>query len=263
MKFRILYVFLLLALACSRGNKEDLIPRKQFTQLLTEIHLFDALATEYVIREEMRKIDSATLYSSIFAEYGVDQHQFDNTLKHYTRRPKEFEEIYNDVFAEITKINEEFKSEEQLYNSAAGDELLHVKSFKQFKGDTIKYPAPYVVELKGKGTYLFEVKARIFKDDKAVNPEILVYLFIDDQDRPIKKRLEIIRTPMLKLNFARTYQYAYELQDETFKYAKIFVPYTPNRDNVFRKHLQVTKVRVLKLKEEEMLKEAADSLTRK
>ena len=84
----------------------DLIPKRKLVQILTEIHMLDAVATNPDNHHLFPGGDSVRIYNNIFKKYEVTSAEFDSTIAMYSRRPDQFVKIYNDVILKLDYIND-------------------------------------------------------------------------------------------------------------------------------------------------------------
>ena len=116
---RLLYplVFFILALAFSACRKEERITGKEFLErdvlvdVLVDLHLMDGVTQD---RQFSRKFDadSVDIVTPILEKYHVSRQMFDTTIYVYTRHPKLFDEVYNDVLIKLNMMLDENSKEE-------------------------------------------------------------------------------------------------------------------------------------------------------
>lgn len=223
--------------------------RDAFVDVLVDLHIFDAISTDYSLSKQFDEIDSTILYTSVLHKHNTTREQFDNTLAWYSKNTKEFDDVYNDVFGILDKQNEAISEKTKLFTGNEAELIWADKHYKHISKKEESYPAPITVELKGIGEYLFDIKLRVLPQDKSDSPTLLIYFFKDEADENPEDRLIFKRAALIKSNYTRDYQYFYTLEDESYKYAKIIIPETPDRDAGKAKNLQLSRVRVMKVKE--------------
>ncbi len=84
----------------------DLIPKNKLISIITEMHIMDALSSDYEIHPYFPVGDSVHIYDNIFKKYKVTSAQFDTTIASYTKRPDLFLDIYNEVLIRLNYIND-------------------------------------------------------------------------------------------------------------------------------------------------------------
>ena len=93
-----LLVPLLVLVSCQKDKPDrDLMERDELVPLLIDLHLVYAIQSTTDFRELSRKVDSVDTYSYIFEKYGIQKVVFDSTIAWYSRHPKHFTEIYDEV----------------------------------------------------------------------------------------------------------------------------------------------------------------------
>ena len=242
-RYIIIITFIVLT-ACNENKKKGIIPRDDFITILTELHTYDAVGSDYSIKSQLKDIDSATLYNSIFAKYNTDKAMFDSTMHWYSGQPEELAGIYDIVFGNLYKQNEELNEYSKLFEDSEENEIWNGPGHLNVVGDTAKYPEPYVIEIEEKGTYLFELSLRLEDDDQSESPYLVIYFFKDKDDTKPEERIEVCRSLIGKSNILRKYQYIFELEDDSYKYIKIIVPETPDRDSHKNKNLQIYRLKI-------------------
>lgn len=243
----LILAFVVLLTSCS--NTEERIPKEEFIDLLIDLHVFDAISMDFNIKSQLSELDSLTLHASILEKHNTTKENFENTMKWYTENPDLLAEVYNEVFGTIDKRNEQLNENIGLFNISKSKEIWSDKQFLRILGDTVKYPEPYVIETEGLGTYLFDLKIRMLPQDQSLDPYVKLYFHKGISDTISEERLLIAYVPILKTNYTRDYQYIHDLQDDSYKYMKIILPDTPDRESGKNKNLQISRIRIFKKKE--------------
>lgn len=96
--------FILLLSACSRPN--GVLNSKKMTSILVKMHKTDAALAEkgFVLGRYSNK---APYYNFILKKYGITEAQFDSSLVWYTKNPQRFENVYDDVLAQLTNLQKD------------------------------------------------------------------------------------------------------------------------------------------------------------
>jgi len=107
--------FLLMAalvLSCGHGRYGEVIPPKKFVNVLVDIHLADGIAVENMSRPNVPKLDSASLYGSVFDKYDVNRTMFDSTMSFYSEHPDDFQKVYNKVTAKLKRMEDDLNAKQ-------------------------------------------------------------------------------------------------------------------------------------------------------
>jgi hypothetical protein len=100
-------IFLALVLsACGSGEPKTpagIIPKQPMIMLLTDVHLAEAALTMKSINGASVKDYAGPQYEYVFKLHHSNREQFIKSLKYYSSQPKELEEMYTEVLAEISK----------------------------------------------------------------------------------------------------------------------------------------------------------------
>lgn len=238
-------VIIVLCLSCNSSDKKaKIIPRNDFINLLADIHLYDALSTDYSLSEYFEGVDSVTLYRSIFAKYGVSSESFSETMAWYSSRPEKFDKLYDEVFGKVNKLNQELTDKQALF-AKPGSKLIFKLDRNIFVvGDTANYPDPFLIPVSEKGTYLITAQIRFQENDESVQPKIVCYLLKTESDDKPKERQMIADFPLQKTNFSREYQFIAKLDNKDYKFLKIILPQVANDTGIYRKNFQLNTLRV-------------------
>jgi hypothetical protein len=238
---------LVLVFGCSTQNsKKKMLSKKELVSVLVDLHISDALSTDYVLNSSVSKLDSVTVYSAVMKKHHTNLESFNATMQSYTAQPDKLAEIYDEVFGELNKKEQEYQDQQELFNSPASENIYASKVIRPIFGDTAKLPEPLILGTKGKGTYLVTVQIRMLPDDKSINPRVVVYFCKNKEDNNPKDRESIADSPVLKSNYMSEFQFSGELKDESYKYIKIIAPKVDNPDQNYSKNLHLSAIRVFK-----------------
>lgn len=106
---------------------EDLIPKEQMIELLTDIYLANAAVTN-PNKLEKRNIFYLPL---VYKKYNIDSAQFKRSNHYYTSRIKDYKSIYQAVFNNLEKLQEEYKIPAKIYDSINKLKLDSLKRLKR------------------------------------------------------------------------------------------------------------------------------------
>ena len=111
-----LLIVLFIAFAC---QKKEVIPRDELVPVLVEIHLMDGAIRQSRFKDEVQVPDSIDVYEYVLEKHGYTQAQFDSSINYYSRDPRRFEQIYQEVLARLnrmeTKVREEKEERKKKY----------------------------------------------------------------------------------------------------------------------------------------------------
>lgn len=243
-------IFIFALFSCSnKQNGKQILSQKDFVNLLVDLHLADALATDHAVSIITGDLDSLTIYTSVLDKYNADKSVFDATLKWYSEHPDKFAEVYDEVFGNLNRYNQDITNEQQQFSNRDVKLLYTLPGTLIINGDTAKYPQPFVIPTDTLGMYLFEVNIRMLSADKSDKPHIIAYFFKNKPDTVEKERLKMVDSPILKSGFIREYQFSTKLNDKSYKFLKIKIPQTQNCDTNFMKDIQIADLKVMMFKE--------------
>jgi hypothetical protein len=151
-----------------------IIPRKDFTSILTDIYLSRAyFASEGIYNAGWQ--DTIPYNEYIVGRYGYSWAQFDSTVSWYCSRPRRYRDIYEVVMANFNnlerQISEELDPPSELW---ASQDSFYIFSNKE------RDSVPANILLKGVGSYVFSAKINVSQYDESIAPRIELYLWRTD-----------------------------------------------------------------------------------
>ncbi|WP_299584086.1 DUF4296 domain-containing protein [uncultured Sunxiuqinia sp.] len=110
-----LYFLLILLAVASFSCKEkkgfpepvNLIKEKQMVDMLYDIHLNEAYASQARYDKKRIQVESKDLYLSVLEKYGVPDSVFAQSVVFYSSRPKLYDRIYQQVVERLNMLQEE------------------------------------------------------------------------------------------------------------------------------------------------------------
>ena len=115
--------FFLLLSACD-GRPRGVLDQSDMTKILVDMHKTEALLAEKGLSYGNYS-SKAPYYYFVLKKYGITQAQFDSSLVWYTKNPKKFGRIYDDVTVQLTKFQKEIKGGK--YHAVDTLELAKIK----------------------------------------------------------------------------------------------------------------------------------------
>ena len=103
-------VFMMTSVSCQDREK---IPREEMVSILVDIHLLDGAIQQDRYRKKLEIPDSLNVYNHVLEKYGYTREQFDSTLNFYSRDPRKFERIYQDVMARLNRMETRAREEKE------------------------------------------------------------------------------------------------------------------------------------------------------
>lgn len=250
MRHFLIYISCLVLFCCCSGKKpKNLIEEESFINLLAEIHMFDALGIDHSVNQFTGDIDSAIIYNSVLQKYGANKTTFNETMQWYSDNPDKLSLIYDQVFGRLNRINQNIENQTELFNGGATINVFSTTRYIDTRGDTSRYPKPFIIPIDSTGKYLLDIKIRMLEEDSSINPRIEVH-WLNDSINPTDS-LEVINNQINKSNYSRDYQYIIEHDNETYNYLRVTVPNYDNKIDSFKKNLQLSSLRLMVVDEAE------------
>lgn len=173
MKYYILFFVTIVFASCAEKAKAPL-DKEDFTHLLIDVHMTDAIVGEEGYRMQRWEGDKEKYYNFLYKKYGITSAEFDSCVVVYSSNLVEYETIYQEVVDSLNR----FKSK---YDIVLAEK--HKRDTMNIWPDLKKYSFPVdssnIVEcevpFKDKGVYALSMKIKINKGDKGVNNRITGY----------------------------------------------------------------------------------------
>lgn len=112
MKKYLIAIILITMYSCSwvKNKEENIIEEKQFVDLLIDIHLADAVVSNegYKLINDSVKLD--LYYDYVLKKHNISRNKFKQTVIYYTKKPNEYNKIYEQVLEKLSKQEEEVKT---------------------------------------------------------------------------------------------------------------------------------------------------------
>ncbi|MBN1924896.1 MAG: DUF4296 domain-containing protein [Prolixibacteraceae bacterium] len=107
MKLHILIaIFLLVAVGCKRDPKpRETLNEKIFVDVLTDIHIAEGIYGERS-RIPIDSLKSELLYEAVLIKHNVSEEEMVATTMYYSRHPREYDKIYDEVLSRLSAMLE-------------------------------------------------------------------------------------------------------------------------------------------------------------
>ncbi|PKP20964.1 MAG: hypothetical protein CVU05_07840 [Bacteroidetes bacterium HGW-Bacteroidetes-21] len=113
----ILYLlFFIVLLSCEHKSEYqgNLIPRDSFVVIMADMHIADAIYTQYILNESRPPFNQGILYMKVFQKHNTDRESFEKTFDYYARNIPEFDLVYDDVVALLEDKNRSYDKKDSL-----------------------------------------------------------------------------------------------------------------------------------------------------
>jgi hypothetical protein len=103
----LLFIIILLSLSGCGGIKDnkpaDLIPEEKMIEILTDIHIADAVVEQKYTTQKPDLPLTNALYTRIYKNYGITAARYKSSYKYYEAHPALMDKIYTQVITELSK----------------------------------------------------------------------------------------------------------------------------------------------------------------
>jgi uncharacterized protein DUF4296 len=113
-------VFIFIGIFVSQcGNKannspENIIPKGKMIELLTDIHIFDAVMSEKKYNTKKHEYQIEGYYSYLYEKHGYTRAQIDSSISFYSRDPEEYSKMYDDVLEKLSTIQSYYEKKDTI-----------------------------------------------------------------------------------------------------------------------------------------------------
>ena len=103
----LLFIIILISLSGCHGPKDekpaDLIPEEQMIDILTDIHVADAIVDNKYGQQKVDLPLTNALYSQIYKNHKITAARYKSSYKYYEANPELMDNIYTQVITELSK----------------------------------------------------------------------------------------------------------------------------------------------------------------
>lgn len=115
---RIFLIIIIVAFAASckqqtEKKPDDIWSREKFVDAMVEVQITEAFIRLGYNRSHESYRHKDSLFKSTFDELGVSREEFERNFTYYSNRPKEMEEIYEEVIENLSTKQAELQGEVQ------------------------------------------------------------------------------------------------------------------------------------------------------
>jgi hypothetical protein len=229
-----IFIIIICSLVTSCGNKPQLIPKKKLIEMMVDLNIYDALSLDSYVVSQLGDLDSADIYSSFFVKYKYTKEDLDYTLEYYANKPKKLIEIYDAVFAELSKKSDELKALEKKFSYSGLQNIWNHKPNDTTSLNLSKQANTYDIKIDSAGTYVITAQIKMTTDDQSINPRITAYYY-NPQNKDTTLRHYFKNTTIIKSPYFREYQVYEKNDNEQLNHLHIVIPDRDNKDTLFIK----------------------------
>jgi hypothetical protein len=241
----LLFLAFLLLVACQQQKKKvKLIPKDKFIEVLTDIHLADGVSFSGNFLGKYHRIDSLNYSQYIFEKNGVTRAQYDTTMAYYTAHAEKFNKIYDEVIANLTKMEGDLqKVKMKQQDSVQGENLWIGKSEYKLPEDGAQTKINFGIPVKKPGKYIISADIIMYKDDQSENPHISAFFWYNDST-PEGHKINFPPVPIAKNGKLTTYKTSKVLDDSAVIFLRGSLLDNDQKKGKWQKHAEVINVRV-------------------
>jgi hypothetical protein len=190
-KSNVFVVFVLLVglVSCkTKPQPYQIIPKKEFVDMLIEFQLADGL---YGLKPGDNRFvtDTSGYYHDICKRYGYSKRSFDSTYSYYSIRTPELGQIYDDVIAELSKMQDGYY---RLQDFDSNPTKNFFKGNHRWRlprqGRNNKIPFDIKIPKQDSGLYTIITCILFRPHDGCKNPHLTAYLWYNDGTKEGKRQ---------------------------------------------------------------------------
>jgi hypothetical protein len=230
------------ALSCqNKHQNSNIIPRKWFVAILTDIHLADGYYGNHAQLSRLHN-DTVNFYNSIYKNYGYTKAQFDTTLKYYAIHSDKFDELYEEVVTRLNKMDQENLQMHPMFTDTVKN-IWSGKNSWELPKDGPQKKIPVNLKLKGKGRYAITFTCRVYPDDESVNPRTSLYFWHENKKK--KGVCDSLKSSSYeKDGRLQIISIIKELNDSNVTYLKGFLLNHKDKSGSWKKHVLINGLKV-------------------
>lgn len=226
-----IFIISLSGLSCSsRKNKLDrsgLIPRKELTDIITDLYITDGLMTSYSVRQRYTPPDSLAAYRDVIEKHGYTKETMDKTMRFYiVKKPKKLIQIYDQVLARLSEMDSRYEKVAAAQQSKLGNmwKGKDVYSCPDVNRDTTLFD----IDVPSLGLFSISLNVTVFPDDRNANPQFIAYTCHPDSIET-GKRYYINALPYFKDGQPHKYKYHININNKSNQHLRgwLYYPESP------------------------------------
>lgn len=170
-------------LSCNNSdNSGKILSEKKFIEVLTDMHHADGILTITKLSERSEK-EQISMYNYIFKKNNISRAEFYYTLEYYTKHSDEYLEVYNKVLKNLEnkyKVSNKIVGNKQKEEIVDPTNLWPKKTEFNLPEEGEKFPVPFKIYTREKGTYHLSADVMVFSDDQSVDLRMtMIATYID------------------------------------------------------------------------------------
>jgi hypothetical protein len=234
---------LILVTSCSHRSRKYIMPEKKFISLLVDLHLAEAIGIESTHNmTSIYKIDSASLYGSVFKKHGVTRAIFDSSLLYYSQRPEKLQKQYNSVTAQLKHLEDEIAKARDKEDKMIGTIIWKSDSVYRYVegGSRLAIDIP----IKDTGIYIVSAEVKMMPEDNSLDPRMSIYFYKDNGTRAGERIMFQEVRYTIRNGSERIYRAVKEIHDTTFTAIRGYVANYSNGDSIFRRNMVIKDLKI-------------------
>lgn len=241
------YMLLLLIIglfSCDNNQKnKPVLNRKQFMNMLLDIHLADGtLAAENIYRSG-ENYRPSYYYNSLYKKYKITQPQWDSCVAYYAKNTEDFTKIYDKIIDSLNRLETKYRI--RIKEAKMEQDTVNLWTRKRnWRIPRDGSPDFYFsIPVSQKGIYTITASVKIYDNDQNKEPKMEAYFWKMDSLGVVKK---VDFTPVLlqKDSVFKTYKLQLEYPDSTYKFLRGNLFATNNKFSQFTQHYEIRNIKI-------------------
>jgi len=233
--------------ACNSDNKKEkleVIPKEQLIPVLIDMHKVDGALSVYRIRRDYRYYDKEKIYDTVLARHNTTREQFNYSLEYYSEDLEEFEQIFEKVIEELSKLEnpEDAHSLEEDRFAGSKNNLWNQKDHWFLPQDGIQNQIQFSIPVKEYGRYTVKAKIKLYSDDQSLNPKLRAYFWYDNGSK--EGYCDYFYIDLKKTGEFKNYTISRRIRDDNVTHLKGWLIYNDENEEAWEKHAEVKDIQI-------------------
>lgn len=187
LKYLFSFTLLLFFLISCSNHPDGVVDHRKMVNFLTDLHKLDgALSAKGFVNSGDR--ENVYYYNALLEKYGITKAEFDSSLVWYTKNPKKFDKIYNEVIEYLNVEDSILKQRLVAYEDSLMNAVKQIDIWKKSRKfalnkDSVRNKIDFVVdstELYSQDIYELKFLHRVAPSDSSLNQHAVLRIHYEN-----------------------------------------------------------------------------------